>query len=142
MNVRLKLGYFATLVSLLSILTLNIVMADSSSLKMPEPEAYCKWRIENFSISEPLCGLVGDVERGKAIASDGSRGNCLACHELPIDGIEAYGDIGPPLTGIASRLPQGISGYAWLIPDKSIQHRLCPDSTATLTLSIAPQNLI
>jgi sulfur-oxidizing protein SoxX len=44
------------------------------------------------------------VQRGREIVSDGSRGNCLACHQLPIPGIEAYGTIGPPLTGIAARL--------------------------------------
>lgn len=67
------------------------------------PEDYCEWTVVDYTIAEPLCGLAGDPQRGREIASDGSRGNCLACHQLPIPGIEAYGTIGPPLAGIAAR---------------------------------------
>jgi len=79
--------------------------ADTSS--MPAPEPYCQWKVDNYAIEKPLCGYVGDASRGKAIVSDGSKGNCLACHQLPIDGIEAYGTIGPPLEGIGSRQSEG-----------------------------------
>jgi sulfur-oxidizing protein SoxX len=75
---------------------------------MPPPEPYCQWKLNGFSIEKPLCDLTGDAERGKKIASDGSKGNCLACHQLPIDGIEAYGNIGPPLTGVGSRLTEAM----------------------------------
>jgi len=68
------------------------------------PDDYCRWEVEDYAIMEPLCGLAGDAPRGSKIASDGGQGNCLACHQLPIPGIEAYGTIGPPLAGIASRL--------------------------------------
>jgi sulfur-oxidizing protein SoxX len=68
------------------------------------PEDYCRWKVEEYAVAEPLCGLAGDAQRGREIASDGSRGNCLACHQLPVPGIEAYGTIGPPLAGIAARL--------------------------------------
>jgi len=68
------------------------------------PADYCVWEVVDYAIVEPLCDLAGDAQRGSEIVSDGSRGNCLACHQLPIPGIEAYGTIGPPLTGIASRL--------------------------------------
>ena len=68
------------------------------------PDDYCRWEVSDYAILEPLCGLAGDAQRGSKIASDGSRGNCLACHQLPIAGIEAYGTIGPPLMEIASRL--------------------------------------
>jgi sulfur-oxidizing protein SoxX len=74
---------------------------------MPPPEPYCQWKVDNYAIEKPLCGYVGDASRGKAIVSDGSKGNCLACHQLPIDGIEAYGTIGPPLEGIGSRQSEG-----------------------------------
>ena len=43
------------------------------------------------------------MQRGRAIVSDSSRGNCVACHVLPLDHISVYGTIGPPLTGIARR---------------------------------------
>ena len=79
--------------------------ADTSSMSPPEP--YCQWEVNGFSIDEPLCGLTGDAGSGKNIVSSSNKGNCVACHQLPIEGIEAYGTIGPPLVGIGSRLPKG-----------------------------------
>jgi len=70
------------------------------------PDNYCSWEVKDFAIEEPLCGLDGDALRGKQIVSDSNLGNCLACHQLPIPGIEAYGTIGPPLQGIASRFTE------------------------------------
>jgi len=81
-------------------------LADSIA-NMPPPEPYCQWQVDNYAIEKPLCGFIGDAKRGKAIASDGSKGNCLACHQLPIDGVEAYGTIGPALEGVGSRLSEG-----------------------------------
>ena len=69
-----------------------------------QPADYCRWKVADYAIAEPLCGLAGDPRRGREIVSDSNRGNCLACHQLPIPGIEAYGTIGPPLAGIAARL--------------------------------------
>ncbi len=89
-----------------SVLFASTTIADSAGT-MPLPEPYCQWQVDNYAIEKPLCGFIGDAERGKAIASDGSKGNCLACHQLPIDGVEAYGTIGPPLEGVGSRLTQG-----------------------------------
>ena len=91
---------------LLLVLSANTSLADTPAT-MPPLEPYCQWEVKDYAIEKPLCGLAGDAKRGKAIASDGSRGNCLACHQLPIDDIEAYGTIGPPLDGIASRLTEG-----------------------------------
>ncbi len=88
-----------------SVLYSSASRADSAT--MPPSEPYCQWQVNNYAIEKPLCGFVGDAERGKAIASDGSKGNCLACHQLPIDGVEAYGTIGPALEGVGTRLTQG-----------------------------------
>ena len=43
------------------------------------------------------------IERGKAIAFDRGRGNCLACHH--IEGGELAGDYGPPLLLMKVRYP-------------------------------------
>ena len=40
------------------------------------PADYCEWELADYAIAEPICGLSGDAARGKAISSDGSRGNC------------------------------------------------------------------
>ncbi len=72
------------------------------------PEPYYDWQVEDFEIREPLGGLVGVPERGARIASDQHAGNCYACHVLPLDADEFYGDLGPPLAGIASRQSLGM----------------------------------
>jgi sulfur-oxidizing protein SoxX len=98
---------FSTLYyTLLLVLYPSTSFADSV-VAMPAAEPYCEWQVTNYAIEKPLCGYLGDAVRGKAIASDGSKGNCLACHQLPIEGIEAYGTIGPPLEGVGSRLSEG-----------------------------------
>jgi len=72
------------------------------------PAPYQAWQAENFAIRSPLGGLVGVPERGRAIAGDQHRGNCLACHALPIPEEKFHGDLGPPLAGIASRQSVGM----------------------------------
>lgn len=72
------------------------------------PEPYFEWQVQDYEIREPLGGLVGVPERGARIASDQHAGNCYACHVLPLDKDEFYGDLGPPLAGIASRQSVGM----------------------------------
>ena len=71
-------------------------------------QPYFEWKVESFEIKEPLGGLEGDAIRGKAIAGNQSRGNCLACHLLPIPEEPFFGNLGPPLTGIGSRQSTGM----------------------------------
>ena len=106
MNQSIVVSVVFTSFIISSVLYSSASRADSVGT-MPLPEPYCQWQVDNYAIEKPLCGLVGDAKRGKLIASDGSKGNCLACHQLPIDGVEAYGTIGPPLEGVGSRLTQG-----------------------------------
>lgn len=69
---------------------------------------YYEWRVEDYAIKAPLGGFVGDPERGRAIAGDQHRGNCLACHKLPIPDEEFFGNLGPSLIGIGSRQSVGM----------------------------------
>lgn len=70
-------------------------------------EPYCDWKSEGLSIPEPLCGLEGNPARGRTLAADLHKGNCLACHRLPIPEEDFHGTIGPPLLDIGSRLSPG-----------------------------------
>ncbi len=72
------------------------------------PPPYYEWEIENYAINSPLNNLIGDVKRGQEIAGNQSRGNCLACHLLPIPEEQFFGNLGPPLTGIGSRQSIGM----------------------------------
>ena len=70
-------------------------------------EPYLKWRLDHYSVTKPLGGLLGDPDRGRRIVSDRETGNCLACHRMPISEQMDHGEIGPPLTGVGSRLTPG-----------------------------------
>jgi sulfur-oxidizing protein SoxX len=56
-----------------------------------------------YSIPESLTGKPGDPEKGREVAINRKKGNCLACHTLPIPEQPFHGRIGPPLTGIGAR---------------------------------------
>jgi sulfur-oxidizing protein SoxX len=73
-----------------------------------EPPPYFEWQAVNYEINAPLGGLTGVAERGRAIAGDQLRGNCIACHRLPIPEKDFHGNLGPPLAGIASRQSTGM----------------------------------
>jgi sulfur-oxidizing protein SoxX len=49
----------------------------------------------------PLTAAASDIEKGKDIAMDRGKGNCIACHYLP-EG-ESPGKIGPALVAIQGR---------------------------------------
>jgi sulfur-oxidizing protein SoxX len=87
------------------ILSLPAALAENLA---PPPATYYEWQVKDYAINEPLGGLTGDAERGQAITGNQSRGNCLACHQLPIPEEEFFGNLGPPLTGIGSRQSVGM----------------------------------
>lgn len=71
----------------------------------------------HFTIISSILALVGcllmpgiagadeaaDLEKGKKLAFDRKKGNCLACHQ--IEGGELAGNIGPPLVAMKARFP-------------------------------------
>ena len=60
-----------------------------------------------FSIEKPLRGHSGDAVRGRGLIIARDKGNCLACHELPIPEEDFHGTIGPSLNGVGTRLSEG-----------------------------------
>lgn len=55
-----------------------------------------------FSTS-PLHAQSSAVEQGRELALSRSKGNCMACHQIP--GVDFYGDIAPPLVTMKARFP-------------------------------------
>ena len=52
----------------------------------------------------PLAAWAGDAQRGRAIATASGEASCLHCHAIP-GARGAAGTLGPPLAGVARRLP-------------------------------------
>ncbi|HID50236.1 MAG TPA: sulfur oxidation c-type cytochrome SoxX [Chromatiales bacterium] len=86
---------------------LSLVLGLVLCLPAPAAEPYHEWKVTDFAIEQPLGGLQGDPARGRQVVIDKRKGNCLACHVLPIPEEPFHGTIGPPLTGVASRLTEG-----------------------------------
>lgn len=91
-------------VTVLLLLGCGLVM---SAEENPALEPYYEWQIEAFAINAPLGGLVGNPENGRKIAITRKKGNCIACHLMPIPEVEFHGNLGPSLTGLASRRTEG-----------------------------------
>lgn len=58
------------------------------------------------AIPRPLTDRPGDPQRGRAIALDRSKGNCITCHEMPVKA-DFQGNLGPSLEGVGSRYGAG-----------------------------------
>ena len=58
------------------------------------------------AIDEPLSARPGDPARGREIVL-GREGNCLFCHAIPETRERFMGNIGPPLSGVGSKLTAG-----------------------------------
>lgn len=63
--------------------------------------------VDENSIPESLTGQAGDPVKGRATAINRKKGNCLACHTMPIPEESFHGKIGPDLSGVASRYTAG-----------------------------------
>ena len=59
------------------------------------------------AIPSPHDGRVGDAGRGRQIVLDRRRGNCLICHQVPVQNEPFQGELGPDLAGIGNRLTAG-----------------------------------
>ncbi len=56
-----------------------------------------------------------DMHPGRALALDGAKGHCIACHGMPtLTGIVAAGNAGPPLIAMSARIPDRARLRAWV----------------------------
>ena len=65
-----------------------------------------KARVDD-GIPKSLTGKPGDAKKGRATAIHRKKGNCLACHQMPIKEQQFHGNIGPELEGIGSLYSAG-----------------------------------
>jgi sulfur-oxidizing protein SoxX len=58
------------------------------------------------TIPVSLTGVPGDPVKGKKLSVNRKKGNCLACHAMPIPEQQFHGEVGPDLSGVGSRMTQ------------------------------------
>ena len=86
---------------------------------------YIKYALVLLLVLHPLKTTAENVDQGKSIAFDRSKGNCLACHIIA-DG-ESPGNIGPELSNMQQRYP-----------DKSILRKRIWDETQFNPATVMP----
>ena len=60
-------------------------------------------------IPNSLTGRPGDPVRGKKLALNRKKGNCLACHRISaLSNYLFHGEVGPKLDGVGKRYPEAI----------------------------------
>lgn len=97
MGVRI-LAVGALAVVLVSALSTNAIAAEKMMVK---------FMIKDGAIAKSLTGKPGNATNGRKLAINRKKGNCLACHVMPIPEQPYHGNVGPDLNGVASRLSEG-----------------------------------
>jgi sulfur-oxidizing protein SoxX len=94
----------ATLAAALAFLPPSAAVGDTVPEELPPwPElgdAYQHWQAVGDAIPAPLGGLKGDPDNGLEVAVSPSKGNCVACHVMPIPAVEFHGQLGPSLVKV------------------------------------------
>lgn len=65
-----------------------------------------KFTIVNDTIPASLTGKPGDAVAGRKVVINRKKGNCLACHVMPIPEEQFHGKVGPDLAGVAKRMDE------------------------------------
>lgn len=62
---------------------------------------------DGVAINASLTGVAGDAATGRKLAINRKKGNCLACHAMPIPEQDYHGETAPSLYGVGKRLSEG-----------------------------------
>lgn len=78
-----------------------LVLAGAAAAAGAQPVA--SYTVEGDGIAQPLAGMRGDPQRGRAIVASRQAGLCLLCHTAPVPEERFQGDLAPSLAGIGAR---------------------------------------
>ena len=68
---------------------------------------FVTYEIVDGAIPQSLTGNAGDAAKGRKTAINRKKGNCLACHVMPVPEQADHGEVGPPLSDVGGRLSAG-----------------------------------
>ena len=81
--------------------------AYAASVQVSEPGLVSYTIVDDMAINEPLTDTAGNVANGRKLAVNRKKGNCLACHVMPISEQSFHGETAPSLYGVGNRLSEG-----------------------------------
>jgi sulfur-oxidizing protein SoxX len=65
-----------------------------------------EYTVVDETIPVSLTGVPGDPVKGRKLAINRKKGNCLACHQMPIPEQQFHGEVGPDLSDVGNRLTE------------------------------------
>ena len=90
-------------------------------------EGVVKYKITDDAIKASLTGKAGDAAKGKKLAVNRKKGNCLACHVISdLKDQPFHGDVGPSLDGVADRYSEGEIRLRIVNPKTSNEDTIMP----------------
>jgi sulfur-oxidizing protein SoxX len=96
------------MVCVASALAAAVFLGTGASALAGEAKMLVKYEVmDESSIPKSLTGKPGDAKNGRKIAIHRKKGNCLACHKMPISEQPFHGQIGPDLKGVGERYTEG-----------------------------------
>jgi len=93
--------------SVLAMAALGVTTAQSASMVIRDPGLVPYTIEDDNSIPKSLTGKAGDPANGRKLAINRKKGNCLACHAMPIPEQQFHGETAPSLYGVGKRLSEG-----------------------------------
>ena len=84
-----------------------VALTMSAAMAADAPKLVAYKVVGESSIPKSLTGEKGDAEKGRAVAIHRRKGNCLACHVMPIPEQPYHGETGPDLHGVGARYTEG-----------------------------------
>lgn len=107
-----KLGHFQGLRTTTKAALAGLLLAGGAALALAPGAAQADDLVEvtvvdEIAIPQSLTGKAGDPAKGREVAINRRKGNCLGCHVMPIPEQAFHGQIGPELNGVADRYTEG-----------------------------------
>ena len=80
-----------------------LMFASGAALADEMKDVSKTYKVVDDMIPQSLTGAPGDPVNGRKVAINRKKGNCLACHQMPIPEQQFHGEISPDLSGVGAR---------------------------------------